>query len=58
MTSNREHIARQAQHFENETKASSGWWILPLAIVGVLIWIATFWGVVVGVTSLFFWWLL
>jgi len=46
MTNNREHIARQAQHFEPETKDPSGWWILPLAIVGVLIWIATFWGVV------------
>jgi len=46
MTSNREHIARQAQHFEHETKAPSGWWIIPAAVFGLLIWAAIFWAVV------------
>jgi len=58
MTNNREHIARQTQHFEHETSAPSGWWIIPAAILGALIWIAIFWGVVVGVSWGFFWWML
>ena len=47
MTHNNEHIARQAQHFEHMAKAyRTGWWIIPAAILGALIWVAIIWAVV------------